>query len=477
MMTVAHMASSVHDFVDRARLCPAVGAVARTLIGGIMSTGSVVLSEIVRPQVAKDALHAAEQRVSQALKTRSELDQLPEVYLAMVAPVACSLEFRSVDGSDVCKPASRKLEALDVVRDGSAPPRDRVVVGPGGVQPSTPPSPTSTRNARKRTRRTTRTKVDPPTRRAPRPRTVARAAARQAPKAPRIKIPSPPALKKLGYWMIQIEAGDGGGNHLPLFQTLFSTQDPAYQALGENAWALTYQQAIEGVLAHVGGDGKWLFDRGFDGVEWMNWLHAKVEQSILRLKANRLVHPGTMDQKALPVGRLAEALEARHMTQIRYIDKSTHEEKCRLIRFAYAPIWIDGVDHPLYLIVGHTGYKHPLLLVTDRCPRSAEEAGLLIQAYLERWGNEEVTRACKQLTGLERIRVRSLAAMRRLVWCGMIAVGLQALCILTRPRVRRAILNRAKEFIAQVRFVAYRVWRVIKEDMMHALKIRPHLFT
>jgi hypothetical protein len=88
-----------------------------------------------------------------------------------------------------------------------------------------------------------------------------------------------------------------------------------------------------------------------------------------------------------------------------------------------------------------------------------------------------VTRACKQLTGLERIRVRSLAAMRRLLWLAMIAVGIQALIILTRPRLRRAILDRAKEFIPEVRFVLYRVWRVVQTDLRRALVVRPHLFT
>ena len=60
------------------------------------------------------------------------------------------------------------------------------------------------------------------------------------------------------------------------------------------------------------------------------------------------------------------------------------------------PIRVKGVDHALYLIVAHTGRKQPLLLVTDCRPASPKEAGDLIQAYLERWGSEEVTRACKQ---------------------------------------------------------------------------------
>jgi hypothetical protein len=77
----------------------------------------------------------------------------------------------------------------------------------------------------------------------------------------------------------------------------------------------------------------------------------------------------------------------------------------RSIPFACVPIRVKGVDHALYLIVAHTGRKRPLLLVTDCRPASPKEAGDLIQALPRAVGSEEVTRACKQLTGLERIRV------------------------------------------------------------------------
>ena len=480
MNSVAQMASSIQEVFAHASLRPAARSVVGTLIAGITATGSVVLSEVLRAQVTKEALHAAEQRMSQALKNDSALDQLPEAYLTHIAPVARTLRFRSLDGSDVSKPASRKLEHLDVVRDGSAKPRDRVVVGPGGVRILLVPTASSDGTEGRRTKGNPARRGTRPGRRGPRParpRTGTRAQARRQSKAERIKFPSSPGLKKLGYWMIAIEAGDGRGNHLPLFQDLFSTQEPAYQALGEKAWTLTFQHALERVLAHVGRGGVWLLDRGFDDIAWMVWLNERVEQYVIRLKADRPVHPGTRQEKAIKAGLLAETLEARHTAQIRYVDKSTHEEKFRAIRFAWAPIWMEEIEHPQYLIVAHTGRKRPLLLVTDVRPSTAIEAGLLIQAYLERWGNEEVTRACKQLTGLERFRVRAMVAIRRLLWCAMLAVGLQALGILTRPRWRRAILDRAKEFIEKVRFVLYRIWRVVQEEVHHALKANPYLFT
>jgi hypothetical protein len=496
MQTVAHVVSSVHEFVERARFRPAVAAVVCTVLGGIQASGSVVLSEVLRAQVDNAMeLHATEQRVSLTLKHETALDTLPEVYLATIAEAARSLRFRSVDGSDLSKPASRKLEYLDVVRDGSAKPRDRVAVGPGGVQ-TPPPFPDSTspdaviqtpasrssksrdRNARKRQRRSKDASLaPPPARPAPRLRTAARSAAREERKAQRIKFPSRPALKKLGYWLVQVEAGDGTGTHLPLVQELYSTQDPAYQALGEKAWSMTFEREIVRVIQHIGRDGVWQMDRGFDDVFWLNRMSTLVEQHVIRLKVSRRVHLGTKDQKSVAVGQLAETLQARYTTQIRYVDKSTHQERHTAIQYTWAPIWIDGVEHPLYLLVAHTGPNRRMFLVTNRRPEHPEEAAALIRAYFERWGNEEMTRASKQLTGLERIRVRSFAAMRRLVWLAMISVGIQALSVLTRPRLRRATLDRAKEFIASVRFVLYRVWRVVQSDVRRALDVRPHLFT
>lgn len=520
MKTVARMASFVHDILSRAELRPAAASIVRSVLGGITATGSVVLSEILRPQVdGKKELRAAEQRVSHALKNDATFDQLPDAYRDLLAPVAHSMPYRSVDGSDLSKPASRKTEFLDVIRDGSAKPRTRLAVGPQGVLPasSVPWSATRSKKGKGRRRRPAQakprtkkpaagrrrtTRPATPASRPQRPRTPARKAERAtrkaerqaaraavgeaSPPAPsavppraegatktgRVKFPSPPALKKLGYWMVQIVVSDGKGNQLPVAQDLFSTQDPSYQALGEEAWTKTFQLSIERVIKDVGRGGCWQMDRGFDDIVWMNWMSKRVDQYNLRLKGNRRVRPGTKEAAPLPVETFAETLAARHKMPIRYVDKRSHKEKSRIISFTWAPIWIDGVDHPPYLIVAHTGRKHPLLVVTNKRPENAEEAAASITAYLERWGNEEMTRACKQLTGLERIRVRSMAALRRMMWLAMIAVGLQALSILTCGRLTRATLDRAKEFIKTVRLVLYRIWRVVQGDILRALERR-----
>lgn len=481
MKTVARMASSVHHLCDKAAFGPTLRSIVGTVLGGIVASGSVVLSELLRPQVSKEGLHAAEQRISHALKHETALDALADAYLNLVAPVARTLRFRSIDGSDLSKPASRKFEALDVVRDGSAKPRDRVVVraqriGAAEAASDNAVAPGATKRGARRTSRRARFRTER--------RAGERVAAKRARKAThanananaRSKVPSRPALKKLGYWMIQIEAGDGKGNHLPLVQDLFSTLDPAFHALGAHAWTKTFQNALARVLVPLGRAGIWTMDRGFDDVAWMTWMHEQVEQYLIRLKRDRKIHLGTREAPVIQVGEMAKHLDAKHTTEVRFVDKRSHQERQRTVTFAWAPVWIDGVDHAQYVIVAPTGRKHPLLILTNRRPANDKEAGDIIQGYLERWGNEETTRACKQLTGLEQIRVRTLRSMRRLLWLAMVAVGLQAWSILTCGRLTRATLDRAKEFIKKVRFVLYRIWRVVQQDVLSALKTNPLRF-
>jgi hypothetical protein len=93
------MASSVHHLCDTAAFGPTLRSIVGTMLGGIVASGSVVLSELLRPQVSNEGLHAAEQRLSHALKNETALDVLPEAYLELVAPIARTLRFRSIDGS------------------------------------------------------------------------------------------------------------------------------------------------------------------------------------------------------------------------------------------------------------------------------------------------------------------------------------------------------------------------------------------
>jgi hypothetical protein len=50
------------------------------------------------------------------------------------------------------------------------------------------------------------------------------------------------------YWLVNIEAADGQGHHVPLVLTPFSTKDPDYQDKGDKAWALTFREEMRKVV-------------------------------------------------------------------------------------------------------------------------------------------------------------------------------------------------------------------------------------
>ena len=107
------------------------------------------------------------------------------------------------------------------------------------------------------------------------------------------------------------------------------------------------------------------------------------------------------------------------------------------------------------------------LLLTDQRPRNAKEAEAIVQAYIERWGNEEVTRLWKQCVDAEDIRVRKLCAIRRLLFLSMVAMGIQMLWLLLYPKRAQRLIARVQVFIEDVRFQYYRLWRGVAHALDH----------
>jgi hypothetical protein len=82
------------------------------------------------------------------------------------------------------------------------------------------------------------------------------------------------------------------------------------------------------------------------------------------------------------------------------------------------------------------------------------------------WGAEDGIRFWKQSTGIEDLRVRNYQSIRRLALLSMIACGLQAWLLLTRPSLARRIIESVKVFIPSVPFLQYRLWRGIRDALL-----------
>jgi hypothetical protein len=251
---------------------------------------------------------------------------------------------------------------------------------------------------------------------------------------------------------------DGHRQHLPLLLDIYSTTDPAYQALGDNAWSETFKRGVEKVALVRGRQGTWLFDRGFDSVGWMLFLFSLLLSFVVRLKKDRRVEVGDRRKPlVLTVGRLGWGLAKPHTVDVPFVDTSTHKVVYSKMAYGYVPVWVPGIDKRMWLVIAK-GRKQDWYLLSNEEKMDAKRAGEIVLAYIFRWGNEEVTRCFKQCTGAENFRVRSLVAIRRLLFLAMLALAVQALLLFLNPSVAKQVMAMVQAFFRHVLFPHYRLW-------------------
>lgn len=268
-------------------------------------------------------------------------------------------------------------------------------------------------------------------------------------------------LKRIvpGYWSVQIDAVDEGRGHLPLCSEVFSTKAPEYKT-----WYDAFLQPMLKVIATVGRDHIWLFDRGFDGIDFLTAIQALRIHWVVRQLQTRNVLLG--DGELVPMHMLAAGLRKPHSVEVPYINKSTHALGYTSVSFGFAPVRLPDIDAPLTMIVIDGGREESIVLLASARNASADQVASIVLAYIRRWGSEEATRAFKQLTGVENFRVRRWESIRRLTFLAMMTCGIQAMLLLTRRAVAERYIARVKQFIDNVMLRNYRLWRGIADALI-----------
>jgi hypothetical protein len=255
-----------------------------------------------------------------------------------------------------------------------------------------------------------------------------------------------------GYWSVQIDALDALHRTLPLVSQVFSTKAPEYKS-----WYDTFLQPMLKVLARLGREHTWLFDRGFDAVDFLRCLMTLQIHWVVRQTQSRRVLLG--NGELVPMRMLAAGLRKPHPIDVPYVDKNNHEPKFASASFGFVPVRVPGVDSPLTMIVIGGGRDEDIVLLTNAHNLDAQQATQIVLAYLRRWGSEEATRAYKQLTGIEDFRVRRWTSIRRLAVLAMMTYGVQALMLINRPLMAMRYIRRVPQFFEHVMLQTYRLWR------------------
>jgi len=262
-----------------------------------------------------------------------------------------------------------------------------------------------------------------------------------------------------GFNTIQIEATDHQHRNLPLWQQIFSTVCPEY-----TGWYDIIGSAVTTVLEHVGKRAVWLFDRGFDAADFYDILRASgIRRWVVRQLQSRNVILET--GVTMLMSDLAASLNKPFDTKVPYIDKKTHEVKHWPVSFNFVPVRLPDLPGRFWMIV-ITGLREDMVLLVNFKLESWKQAERIVLAFLRRWGVEEGIRCWKQVTGVEDFRVRNWNSIRRMTFFSMMAYGIQAFWLLTRPATARRLIARVKQFIEKVLFENYRLWAGVKDALL-----------
>ena len=269
----------------------------------------------------------------------------------------------------------------------------------------------------------------------------------------------PRKCKGPGFNTIQIEATDHKRVNLPLWQQIFSTVCPEY-----TGWYDIVGCAMATVLKHIGKNAVWLFDRGFDAGDFYDILSTSgIRRWVVRQLQTRNVILG--NGVTMLMSDLAASLRKPFDTEVPYVDKKTHEMRNWPVSFNFVPVRLPDMPGRFWMIV-ITGLRKDMVLLVNFKLTSARQAERIVLAYLRRWAVEEGIRCWKQVTDVEDFRVRNWNSIRRMTFFSMMAYGIQALWLLTRPATAKRLIARVKQFIEKVPFRHYRLWAGVKDALI-----------
>jgi len=262
-----------------------------------------------------------------------------------------------------------------------------------------------------------------------------------------------------GFNTIQIEATDHLHRTLPLWHQVFSTLCPEY-----TGWYDIVGRAMATVLQHIGKHAVWLFDRGFDAGDFYIILSTLgIRRWVVRQLQTRYIILETGANMLM--SELAAGLHKPFDTKVPYVDKKTHKVRYWPVSFNFVPVRLPDMPGRFGMIV-ITGLREDMVLLANFKLKSPKQAERIVLAYLRRWGVEEGVRCWKQVTGVEGFRVTNWNSIRRLTFFSMLAYGIQALWLLTRPAMAKRLIARVKQFIENVLFKNYRLWAGVKDALL-----------
>lgn len=217
-------------------------------------------------------------------------------------------------------------------------------------------------------------------------------------------------VKRAGYFLTEIEAVRGDGRHVPLFLDPLSSRKASYVSQNHQM-----DVAIDFVISHIGTQGIWVMDRGFDDVKRFKFMDERKLSWVIRVNGTRHAQKaGFPYLQTQAISELAQRMKASIKFNIQSGSKTLPA------RVASLGVNLkDDLDTAYNLVVVWTDKKKPWYLLTNLPASSAHQIQRIVRAYAARWGVEDAARVIKQCFDLENIRLLTFQGIRKMVWLAL----------------------------------------------------------
>ena len=169
---------------------------------------------------------------------------------------------------------------------------------------------------------------------------------------------------------------------------------------------------LDNLYNYIGNNGIWLFDRGFDSKALMEKLLSLNVKFIMRLRITRDVF---VDGKKTSLKSIFKESDYPYKSKIRM------KRKPRIIEFDYTKINVAGINEKLQLVFTRSHHGETYILLTNIKVESPDGAIKILKTYRYRWSVEDFFRVMKQDIGINKVMVRTLRRINKLIEIAMLA--------------------------------------------------------
>jgi hypothetical protein len=248
-----------------------------------------------------------------------------------------------------------------------------------------------------------------------------------------------------GYWCIEVYAHLPSKRVLPLALEVYSIEDPAVGSQN-----LQIERVIQAVHRDLEGQGIWVADRGFDGLETYETWFSLPGHFVVRQRGDRSIR--TPQGSHLILKDYAEWLHQYHGQGVG--DR----------QIVFSPVRLPGRSEQLYLVAcWWPGEETPLMLLTTLVVVTLDQARQILNYYKKRWVCEEAVQFLKMRVGFERMRVRRYEAVQRLAILALFAMGFLTWILLRSGDLTQRLFRLTSRFRRQAPFVYYRLLDGLQE--------------